>query len=445
MNISDLQPSPNNPRTISDEKLAMLGKAMREYGDLSGIVFNVRTGRLVGGHQRLKHLDTGWIITKKPHEDKLGTVAVGEIETPFGIWAYREVDWPAKRETAANIAANQHSGEFDLNKLRDLIIDINDEQFDVDLLGFDEGELEDIIGEKKLKDAPPRVDESKGLLDKWQVRPGDIWEIGDSLLMCGDCTNPDHVRRLIERGGAGRAVLFATDPPYLIGYDGQNRVKKGGRVCGHDWSESYGVKWDEADESCKLYLDFIGVAIREAILPNAAWYCWHASTRAKRIEEIWNHYGAFIHQQIIWVKPRPIIARSWYMWRHEPCLFGWVRGKKPPMVRRIWDRTVWGEGEIMLSDFEEFSTIWNLEGITQAERPNHPTPKPLEVFTRPMKHHTRRGDVCYEPFCGSGTQLVAARNMERKCLAIEISEEYCAVILQRMEDAFPGIGIRREG
>jgi DNA modification methylase len=126
-------------------------------------------------------------------------------------------------------------------------------------------------------------------------------------------------------------------------------------------------------------------------------------------------------------------------------MFGWIKGKKPPMVRRLWDHSVWGDGEILLSDFEEFSTIWNLEGIAQSERPNHPTPKPIEVFIRPMKHHTRKGDVCYEPFCGSGTQIIAAQNMERKCLAIEISEEYCAVILQRMEDAFPEIEIRREG
>ncbi len=445
MNVGDLTPASYNPRTITDDKLAMLGKAMQEFGDLSGIVFNVRTGQLIGGHQRIKHLEPDWKITKKNHQDSVGTVAVGEIETPFGVWSYREVDWSEKKEKAANIAANQHSGEFDLNKLRELIIEINDEDFEVDLLGFNEGELEGIIGEKKQRDAEPRLNESKELLAKWMIKPGDIWRVGDGLLMCGDCTNPDHVRTLIEKGGGARAILFATDPPYLVDYQGTNRPKKNGVTAGHDWSDSYGIKWDEADESCKLYKDFIGVAIQEAIAPNAAWYCWHASRRAKRIEEIWNHYGAFIHQLIIWVKPRPIISRSWYMWRHEPCMFGWVKGKKPPMVRRIWDHSVWGNGEILLSDFEEFSTIWNLEGLSQAERPNHPTPKPLEVFIRPMKHHTLKGGVCYEPFCGSGTQLVAAQNMERRCLAIEISEEYCAVILQRMEDAFPEIEIRKEG
>jgi DNA modification methylase len=445
MKVSDLTPASYNPRTITDEKLMMLGKAMQEFGDLSGIIFNIRTGRLIGGHQRIKHLDPDWKITKQEHQDNVGTVAVGEIETPFGIWTYREVDWPENKEKAANIAANQHSGEFDLNKLKELIVEIDDETFDVDLLGFNEAELEDIIGEKKKRDAEPRFDESKELMAKWQVQSGDIWKIGDNLLMCGDCTNPDHVRMLINKGGGTKAILFATDPPYLVDYTGTNRPKKNGVTKGHDWSDSYAIKWDEADASCKLYKDFIGVAIQEAIAMNAAWYCWHASRRAARIEEIWNHYGAFIHQFIIWVKPRPVIARSWYMWRHEPCMFGWIKGKKPPMVRRLWDHSVWGDGEILLSDFEEFSTIWNLEGIAQSERPNHPTPKPIEVFIRPMKHHTRKGDVCYEPFCGSGTQIIAAQNMERKCLAIEISEEYCAVILQRMEDAFPEIEIRREG
>ena len=86
MKIKDLQSSPHNPRKITDEKLRMLGKAMKEFGDLSGIVYNVRTRRIIGGHQRIKHLDPAWSITKREHQDKVGTVALGEIETPFGLW-----------------------------------------------------------------------------------------------------------------------------------------------------------------------------------------------------------------------------------------------------------------------------------------------------------------------------------------------------------------------
>lgn len=145
MKIKDLNPAPYNPRTITDEKLAMLGKAMQEFGDLSGIVMNIRTGNLIGGHQRLKHFDPSWPIKKRKCTDSTGTVSLGEIETPFGVWQYREVDWPEKKELAANIAANKHGGEFDEPKLKDMLIEIDDGSIDMMLTGFDTDEISDLL------------------------------------------------------------------------------------------------------------------------------------------------------------------------------------------------------------------------------------------------------------------------------------------------------------
>ena len=126
MKIKDLKPADYNPRKISDKKLGMLDKAMREFGDLSGVVFNRKTGNLVGGHQRIKNLDPEWAVVKKPFKDDLGTVAQGHIETPFGQWVYREVEWVKKKEAAANVAANKHGGEFDFPKLTDILIELDD-------------------------------------------------------------------------------------------------------------------------------------------------------------------------------------------------------------------------------------------------------------------------------------------------------------------------------
>ncbi len=135
MKVKDLSPAPYNPRKITDEKLKMLGKSMKEFGDLSGIVFNRQTGHIIGGHQRLKHLDPEWEIKD------------GFIKTPFGDFVYREVDWPEKKEKAANIAANKHSGEWDYPALKDLIIDIDDGTQDLELVGFDADELNNLFGE----------------------------------------------------------------------------------------------------------------------------------------------------------------------------------------------------------------------------------------------------------------------------------------------------------
>lgn len=147
MKVGDLSSAPYNPRKITDKKLRMLLKSMKEFGDLSGIVFNVRTGRVIGGHQRLKHLDPTWSIEKETiAEDSVGTVATGWIETPFGRWTYREVDWPGEKEIMANVAANKHGGEFDYPLLKDLVVSIDDGSKDLELTGFDNDELKKVFG-----------------------------------------------------------------------------------------------------------------------------------------------------------------------------------------------------------------------------------------------------------------------------------------------------------
>jgi hypothetical protein len=140
--IGDLRPAPYNPRIITDKESKMLGKSMRRFGDLSGIVKNIRTNHLVGGHQRVKQLDPQWKIVKEPCPDAVGTVALGYIETPYGRWQYREVDWDEKVEAAANISANHQGGEFDMPKLKEIIISLDDGSVDMELLGFNSHELE---------------------------------------------------------------------------------------------------------------------------------------------------------------------------------------------------------------------------------------------------------------------------------------------------------------
>lgn len=161
---------------------------------------------------------------------------------------------------------------------------------------------------------------------------------------------------------------------------------------------------------------FIHVAINEAITEDAAWYCWHASRNQAALEAIWNKYGAFMHQQIVWAKDRPILTRSWYMWQHEPCMFGWKKGHKPPRTAEDYPHTIW-----------TFPTTQ--PGVSTV----HPTSKPVELFAIPISQHLQPHEICYEPFCGSGTQLIAAQKLNRVCYAMELSEKYCEVICQRWE------------
>lgn len=161
MKVKDLKPAGYNPRKISPEKLAALKKAMEEFGDLSGIVFNTRTQTVIGGHQRIKNLDPSWPIIKKAQTDKTGTTAAGYIETPHGRLTYREVDWPEIKEKQANIAANQHGGEFDDELLAEILKEIKTEDplLDFSLIGFDDEEIHKLFMDNiKEIDAPELKD-----------------------------------------------------------------------------------------------------------------------------------------------------------------------------------------------------------------------------------------------------------------------------------------------
>jgi hypothetical protein len=151
MKVADLIPNKKNPRTVTDEKLAQLKKALDEFGDLSGIVFNRKTKRLVGGHQRSKLLDKNAeikIVKQFLKPTKVGTIAEGFIDVKGERFAYREVSWSEVKEKAANIAANKGAGEWDLPQLAEWLKEI-DENFDIDLTLFDENEIKHLFPETK--------------------------------------------------------------------------------------------------------------------------------------------------------------------------------------------------------------------------------------------------------------------------------------------------------
>ncbi len=264
-----------------------------------------------------------------------------------------------------------------------------------------------------VEDVPPEP------LKKAVSKPGDLWILGEHRLLCGDSTKPKDVRHVMN---GQRGVLFATDPPYLVNYDGTNHPnsKKDWRPKRNkDWSGSYGTtptSWDDPDANPELYDRFIAAALAEAISEDAAWYCWHASRRQAMLESVWAKHGAFVHQTVLWVKNRPVLTRSWYMWRHEPCFFGWLRGQKP---RKTSD--------------EVLPNVWEASTVGSATDAEHPTSKPVELFAIPMRQHTAVGDVCYEPFSGSGSQLIAAEQLKRRCRAVEIEPLYIDVAVRRWQ------------
>ena len=422
-----------NPRQITDGELADLRRWLGELGDLSGIVHDLNSDEIIGGNQRGRVFDVNQCeieLVAGPHEpDGQGTVAHGFVVWEGNRYAYRQVRWSARQCEKANIVANQAGGDWDA-----VILAAEFEASDLLEWGFAEGELEALMAAAGLEtagvalgepgDAEPQIDRAGELAAEWGVMPGQMWRLPSRVegrehrIICGSSTDAAVVQRLM---GGERATLFATDPPYLVDYDGTNHPQAWNNPkpsMNKDWSESY-KDWDAATQGAELYDGFVATAIEHAIVENAAWYCWHASRRQAMLEEVWERHGAFVHQQIIWAKDRPVLTRSFYMWQHEPCFFGWIRGKKS---RRVVD--------------EWLSSVWSFPTQTAFERTDHPTQKPVELFEIPMRQHTEVGEVCYEPFSGSGTQIVAAENLERQCRAVELAPQFVAVALDRYLRAF---------
>lgn len=419
----ELHLDPANARTGHD--VGRIAGSLAQYGQRKPIVVNRNEGgKVVAGNGTLRAaMSLGWTH-----------VAVAFVEDdPMTAAGYAIAD-----NRLAELSA------WDYEALQTLVNSLDP---DLELVtGFEGDELAEMLRAAGLGadapmleapgDAEPQIDRAEELAAEWGVQPGQMWRLASRVegqehrIICGDCTDAAVVERLM---GGGRATLFATDPPYLVDYDGTNhpqawnaseRVKK---VTNKDWSATY-KDWDAAEQGVELYDGFVSVAIEHAITSHAAWYCWHASRRQAMLEDVWERHGAFVHQQIIWAKDRPVLTRSFYMWQHEPCFFGWIKGNKP---ERVVD--------------EYLSTVWQFPTQTAFERTDHPTQKPTQLFEIPMRQHTRPGELCYEPFSGSGTQIVAAENLGRQCRAVEIAAPFVAVALQRYLDAFEIRGELMEG
>lgn len=194
MQIKDIAPNPNNPRIITDDKLTMLKKALAEFGDLSGIVYNRKSKQLVGGHQRRKLIDdkTPIVITAKHSKPtKVGTVAEGYIEVKGERFAYREVYWPAAKEKAANIAANKGAGSWDMPQLAEWMKELNsfDVDFDLNLTMFDAKDLEVLDGitvrEHTRTPGTGKEDDEDKEIPSARCKANQVYRLGDSYLKCG--------------------------------------------------------------------------------------------------------------------------------------------------------------------------------------------------------------------------------------------------------------------
>ena len=399
MQLKDLRANPKNPRKISDEKLKQLKKALLEFGDLSGIVYNTRTKQLVGGHQRSRILDAASVIEiqkkyKKP--TSTGTVGEGYVIVRGERYSYREVNWDEMREKAANLAANKNAGEWDLPQLKDWLKDLNsfDADFDLSLTMFDEDELQKFGGIKvseHTRTGPTGVDEDE-IPEKVPAKTklGDIYMLGSHRLFCGDSTDILQVEKLMN---GDKADMVFTDPPYGMNLDTDYTKKfENGFRARHKHKK---VEGDDKE------FDFLtSYALVESIQ-----------------EQFWfgaDYYSKELPKNGSWIVWDKAVTESFDKIIGSAFELCWSKQKHKRDIARVVWKGVFGHNK-------------KDDGDTKV----HPTMKPVKLIGWFFEKF--KGDKVIDLFGGSGSTLIACEKTNRKCFMMEIDPHYCDVIVTRWE------------
>lgn len=404
VDINSLKANPKNPRTINKDDYKNLLNSIKKFGDLSGIVLNKNTGQLVGGHQRIQAFkELGGrpvVIERLDAPNSKGTIATGYVLLDDEKYAYREVQWDADFETAANIAANRIQGEFDLDLLAQLDYELSQLENGADLLALT-GQTEDEINKlldqvgangegDAAEDEAPEVDTQNPPVSKL----GEIYQLGNHRLMCGDSTDFGSVSDLMN--GQTADMIF-TDPPYGMNLDTDyaKRPLSEASAEKHSTQNSYErVIGDDKPYDPSHIFEMFGDT-KEIFL-------WGGDYYARRLPETGSWF--------VWDKRKGMEDMKYTNAAFELC---W---SKKPHAREIV-RVAW----------------FGLIGTEQQDVRNriHPTQKPLEVCDYFLKDYSDRGHIIVDLFGGSGSTLISADKLGRTCYMMELSPAYIDVIRKR--------------
>lgn len=376
---ADLIPYARNSRTHSPEQIAQISGSIREFGFTNPVLIDGENG-IIAGHGRVMAAQ------------KIGMDVVPCLRLAHLSEAQKRAYIIADNKLALNAG-------WDADMLKIELTDLKEETFNIDLVGFTEEELAELLAE------PP----SEGQTDEDEVPeipetpisvPGDVWLLGRHRLMCGDSTSIHAVERLMD---GVKPHLMVTDPPYGVNYDPQVGAKRAGIKSGVTGKV---LNDDNADWSHAW-----------ALFKGSVAYVWHADRKSHIVADSLIANGFNIKGQIIWSKTGHILSRTHYHIMHEPCWYA-VRGDACWQGARDQD-SVWRIGKDRKGDDKQT---------------NHGTQKPVEVMLRPILNNSSAGQAVYEPFCGSGTTLIASEKSGRCCLAMELDPKYCDVIIKRWQD-----------
>lgn len=367
--LKDLKPYENNPRK-NDDAVKYVAESIKEFGFKVPIVID-KNNVIVAGHTRYK-------AAKKLKMSEVPCIIADDL-TDEQIKAFRLAD---------NKVAEKAEWDFDLlNAELDDIIDL-----DMELFGFEDAlqdDAEEAVEDEFEVELPA---EPKSKL-------GDIYQLGNNRLMCGDSTVLEDVEKLM---GGEQADMLLTDPPYNVNYEGKTKDK-------------LKIKNDKMDND--NFRQFLTDAFSNADMvmkPGAVFYIWHADSEGYNFRGACFDAGWTVRQCLIWNKNSMVMGRQDYQWKHEPCLYGWKEGA----------------GHLWASDRKQ-TTVINFDKPTRNDM--HPTMKPIPLFDYQIKNNTKGGDVVLDLFGGSGTTIMACEQNGRRGYSMEYDPRYVDVIVDRWE------------
>jgi len=377
--VADLIPYASNSRTHSDAQIAQIAASIKEFGWTNPILIDGEN-TIIAGHGRL-------LAARKLGLDKVPAIVLDHLTKP--------------QQRALVIADNQLAlnAGWDMDMLKAEIEDLNLDDFDISLLGFDDKFLDGLLEPEPTEgltdeDAVPEVPETpKTVL-------GDVWMLGNHRLMCGDSTSIDALQTLTH----GTLVdMWLTDPPYNVAYEGKTK-------------DALTIQNDSmGNDDFRQFLRDAYSAADAVMKPGAVFYIWHADSEGYNFRGAAYDAGWQVRQCLIWKKSVMVMGRQDYHWRHEPCLYGWKNG-----AAHLW-----------ASDRKQ-TTI--LEFDKPSRNGEHPTMKPVELFEYQMLNNTKGADIVLDSFGGSGTTMIAAEKHGRHARVMELDPRYCDVIIKRWQD-----------
>lgn len=386
-----LIPYARNAKKHDEAQVALIAGSIRQFGFNNPILIAEDNG-IVAGHGRV-----------------LAAMKLGLAEVPCIRLSHLDENQRRAYILADNRLA-ELGGGWDLDMLAAEMDALGELDIDVGELGFDESflSLMELPITENAVDAEAQIDKAEELCAKWAVKPGQLWQLGDHRLLCGDSTKSEDVARCL---GGVAPFLMVTDPPYGVEYDanwrnergtlqsdGSGKTGGGGRAIGAVLNDGV-ADWREA----------------WMLFPGDVAYVWHASLKTSIVEASLASCGFAMRAMIVWAKTQFAIGRGDYHWKHELC---WYAVREGRTARFTDDRTQ--------------TTVWDIDKPLASET-GHSTQKPVECMARAIRNHD--SEHVYDPFSGSGTTLIACEQLGRKCRAIEIHPPYVAVALQRWADA----------